>query len=970
MNTNMITQYQAQYFAHKLTKRCTANSLEKLTGTLLDAQVDLNPHQVEAALFAFKSPLSNGAILADEVGLGKTIEAGLIISQKWAEGKKRILIIAPSSLRKQWNQEMLEKFFLPSVILEAKSYNAEKKVGKHNPFEQTEIVICSYNFAANKDEDVMMIPWDLVVIDEAHRLRNVYKTSNKIAKKIKAALTNSPKILLTATPLQNSLMELYGLVSFIDEYAFGDAKSFKAQYTRISSQSVFADLKARLSPICHRTLRRQVLEYIKYTNRIPITQEFIPSQEEQDLYDMVSNYLQRADLQALPSSQRKLMTLVLRKLLASSTFAIAGALDSLVRKLQRMLKSNNKLENYYGDFVDEGGDDQDLLNELRDEYGLDDDDILPEPLSQDDIAAIENEIVDLSAFRDLAMSIQENAKGLALLKALNAGFKKTKSLGALDKVIIFTESRRTQDYLLELLELNGYTEKIVLFNGSNADPKSRQIYADWKEEHKGTDQFSGSRTADMRSALIDYFKNNAQIMIATEAAAEGVNLQFCSFLVNYDLPWNPQRIEQRIGRCHRYGQKYDVVVINFLNKKNAADQRVFELLSVKFSLFEGVFGASDEVLGSIESGVDLEQRIMHIYQNYRSSEEINIQFDLLQEEMEDEISAAMDITRQQLLENFDAEVHDKLKVNLEQSKDYLNKYEQMLYKITYASLYDDAIFDKTTSDFELIRNPFTNMAGGNVIPLGKYRMGSPDNRPIEDAHIYRPNHPLAKCLIESICNLNLSVAHLTFDYTNHSQTITSIIELVGRTGWITLNKLTIDSAEYEDHLILSAITDDGANISQEQAERLFSLSAIIAESIPAQDKQSESLLIKKYEERKADVLDEISLRNATFFGEEMIKLDAWADDLKDAVERAIKERDKEIRQVRKDAKLAPTLEEKLLLQKQQKKLEAQRNKDRRELFEKQDQVDARREEMILAIEERLTKNIRENLLFTIRWIVE
>lgn len=965
----MITRYQSQYFAHELTKRCSADSLEKLTGTLMDAQVDLNPHQVEAALFAFKSPLSTGAILADEVGLGKTIEAGLVISQKWAEGKKRILIISPSSLRKQWNQELLEKFFLPSIILEAKSYNAEKKVSNRNPFEQSEIVICSYNFAANKDQDVMMVPWDLVVIDEAHRLRNVYKTSNKIAKKIKAALTNSPKVLLTATPLQNSLMELYGLVSFIDEYIFGDAKSFKAQYAKITSQASFDNLKARLKPVCHRTLRRQVLEYIKYTNRIPITQEFIPSQDEQDLYDMVSNYLQRGNLQALPNSQRKLMTLVLRKLLASSTFAIAGALDSLVRKLQRMLKTNSKLENYYGDFVDEDGDDQDILNELRDEYGLDEDDVLPEPLTQDDIEAIENEIEDLTSFRDLATSIQQNAKGLALLEALNAGFKKIKSLGALDKVIIFTESRRTQDYLLELLGSNGYAEQIVLFNGSNADPKSRQIYADWKEKYKETDRFSGSRTADMRSALIDCFKNNAQIMIATEAAAEGINLQFCSFLVNFDLPWNPQRIEQRIGRCHRYGQKHDVVVINFLNKKNAADQRVFELLSEKFSLFSGVFGASDEVLGSIESGVDLEQRIMHIYQNCRSAEEINVQFDLLQNEMEEEISTALDTTRQQLLENFDAEVHDKLKVNLEKSKDYLNKYEKMLYKITCAALYDNAIFEKGSSDFELKRNPFIDMAEGSAIPLGKYRMGSPDNRPIEDAHIYRPNHPLARCLIESICNLNLPIAHLTFDCTNHFQKIASIADFVGKSGWLTLNKITIDSAESEDHLILSAITDDGFPLSQEQAERILSLSATITKPIPIQNQEIINLLNEKYEGTKAEVIEEISLRNAVFFGDAMTKLDLWADDLKDAVERSIKELDKEIRQVRKDAKLAPTLEEKLVLQKQQKKLEAQRNKDRRQLFDKQDEVDARREEMILEIEERLTKRTEEKILFSIKWDV-
>ena len=202
--TYNISDYQAQYFAHELTKQCSSDSLEKLTGALFDAQVDLNPHQIEAALFAFKSPLSNGAILADEVGLGKTIEAGLVLSQKWAEGKRKILIISPTSLRKQWNQELLDKFFLPSTILEAKTFNASLKAGEKNPFEQDEIVIASFHFASNKDEHIMQVPWDLVIIDEAHRLRNVYKKSNKIAKKIRAALKTSPKVLLTATPLQNS----------------------------------------------------------------------------------------------------------------------------------------------------------------------------------------------------------------------------------------------------------------------------------------------------------------------------------------------------------------------------------------------------------------------------------------------------------------------------------------------------------------------------------------------------------------------------------------------------------------------------------------------------------------------------------------------------------------------------------------------------------------------------------------------
>jgi SNF2 family DNA or RNA helicase len=275
-----ITAYHAKFFAFELTKRVSSDSVEKLASALVDAQVDLNPHQVEAALFAFRSPLSKGAILADEVGLGKTIEAGLVISQKWAERKRKILIISPANLRKQWGQELQDKFFLNTLILEAKSFNEKIKEGNLNPFDQTDqVVICSYQFAKSKAPYLSQTNWDLVVVDEAHRLRNVYKPGNVTARTIKQTLEPFPKVLLTATPLQNSLLELYGLVSIIDGHLFGDLKSFKAQYSRIETStdsSVFEELKERLKPISKRTLRRQVLEYIRFTERKAFVFEFFP----------------------------------------------------------------------------------------------------------------------------------------------------------------------------------------------------------------------------------------------------------------------------------------------------------------------------------------------------------------------------------------------------------------------------------------------------------------------------------------------------------------------------------------------------------------------------------------------------------------------------------------------------------------------------------------------------------------------
>jgi adenine-specific DNA-methyltransferase len=881
MTQSALTAYHAKYFAHELTRRYPSDSAEKLAGAVASAQVDLNPHQVDAALFAFHSPLAKGALLADEVGLGKTIEAGLVLSQKWAERKRRILVIAPSNLRKQWYQEVTEKFFLPCRILEAKSYNTAVKNGDFRPFESTEIVICSYQFARGKATDVANTAWDLVVIDEAHRLRNVYKPSNVIANTLKLALANAPKLLLTATPLQNSLLELFGLVSFIDERVFGDLESFREQFANLSQEQVFQTLKARLRPLCHRTLRRQVTSYIPFTKRMPILENFTPEESEDRLYQLVSEYLTRDDLQALPASQRSLITLVLRKLLASSTFAIAGALSSMANRLRTKL---NKQEAAIP-LEEELDKDYESLAETADEWT---DGPPTQPLSDTDRAALEREIDDLEKFAQLASSIQHNAKGKALLKALAIAFAKARQIGAEEKAIIFTESRRTQDYLLRVLADSPFSEGIVLFNGSNTDDRSKAIYASWLQRHKGTDRVTGSRTADMRSALVDYFLEEGRIMIATEAGAEGINLQFCSLVVNYDLPWNPQRIEQRIGRCHRYGQKHDVVVVNFLNRNNAADRRVFELLSEKFQLFEGVFGASDEVLGVIESGADFEKRIADIYQRCRQPEEIKSAFDQLQLELGLEISEAMTSTRRKLLENFDDEVREKLRIRDESSRAYLNRFEHLLMQVSEFELKSNAEF-VGDSAFRLNTCPFPDKV--NDIPLGLYELP----RRSRDAHLYRLNHPLAEAVLDRAKARDLPPIEIRFDYGKHGSKVSLLEPLVGKSGWLALSLFSVEALDQaEDHLICAGLTDFGIVLDEHVMHRLLSLPG----SVAAPETPAESLteaLNSQTRGHQDDIQKAISKRNGHFFAAEADKLDSWADDLKIGLEREIKEIDRQIK---------------------------------------------------------------------------
>jgi len=948
-----VTPFHAKFWAYEITRRAPADSVDRLATALVDAQVDLNPHQVDAALFAFRSPLSKGVLLADEVGLGKTIEAGLVISQKWAERRRRVLVITPSNLRKQWHQELSEKFFLPCSIIESKPYNDDIKQGRFRPFERDAIVICSYQFARNKAADVHAIPWDLVVIDEAHRLRNVYKPGNIIANTLKQALAHAPKLLLTATPLQNSLLELFGLVSFLDDQVFGDVKSFREQFLQLGEDEVFRTLRARLKPVCQRTLRRQVTAYISYTRRLPLVEHFSPDESEDRLYGAVSDYLRRDNLLALPASQRSLMTLVLRKLLASSTFAIAGALQTLVTRLRKKVARKELTES----LTEEMEKDFEGLAGTEEEWS---DGAENPPLSDTDRAALEREIADLEAFRQLAVSITHNAKGKALLKALRIGMAKAVELGAPEKALIFTESRKTQEYLLRVLAGSPWKDGLVLFNGSNTDERSKEIYAAWKERHQGTDRITGSRTADMRSALVDYFREQGHILIATEAGAEGINLQFCSLVVNYDLPWNPQRIEQRIGRCHRYGQKHDVVVLNFLNSKNAADQRVFQLLSEKFRLFEGVFGASDEVLGAIESGVDLEKRIAAIYQACRKTEEIQAAFDELQLDLNFEIAETLNFARQQLLENFDDEVREKLRVRNEDAKASLGRYERLLMQVTQFELRDHARFVDDAS-FELQQSPF---AGD--MPLGLYELP----RRSGHAHYYRLNHALAEAVVGAAKgrSLNDELVDVDFDLSTYKGKISAVEPLRGRSGWLRVTALAIESLDQaEDHLLVAATAGDGEPVEEEAARRLFSLPAAIGNRLPMGE--DASALDRLSGEQQQRIQARISSRNAELFEAEADKLDGWADDLKLGLEREIKDLDKQIKEARKGATVAVSLEAKLAAQKQMKAIESERNQKRRSLFDAQDEIDRKRGDLIAQIEGKLTQKVHSECLFTIRWRV-
>ncbi len=925
----------------------------------------MNPHQVEAALFAFKSPLSSGVILADEVGLGKTIEAGLVLTQYWSERKRKILIIAPSSLRKQWSMELKEKFFLDSFILDGKSYKEEVAKGNKNPFEQKDkIVITSYQFASRHNEAMLLANFQLSVIDEAHKMRNYHKGEKaKMSFAIVNALRETKKILLTATPLQNSLLEIFGLVSVIDDFVFGDKKSFAKQFSSTAlTTSDMNDLKDRLKPIVKRTLRKDVVEYINYTKRIPIVEEFTPSSDEIALYDLISDFLLNEDLYSIPRAQRTLITLVVRKLLSSSTTAIMGTLGTLIKRLRKMVVEKR----ITGEDLELITDDED---ELIEDYLEEESDTPFQEvrLLNNDIESIENEIGELEIFIELAKTIEIDTKAKSLLSALTKGFEQQVKLGVKDqKAIIFTESRRTQQFLFDYLSDNGFEDKVVLFNGTNTDPKSKEIYKAWLEKYKDSDRATGAKSADMKQAIVDFFAREASIMIATEAGSEGINLQFCNMLINYDLPWNPQRIEQRIGRVHRYGQKFDVVVINFLNKKNAADRRVYELLSTKFNLFEGVFGASDEVLGSIESGVDFEKRILEIYQTCRDDKAIEEAFNNLQVEFSEQIKETTKKTRQSLLDNFDEDVHLRLKDTELRSNETVDRFSSLFWDITKAELSDTATFDYERQEFEYQGNHYQLISASKT-------------NPNQNAHTYRLNSSLGEEVINRAKQRELSLTKLIFDLTHNKYKISVLDDYKGKRGFLKATKVSINSYDTEEHVIITALTSDykvngearegslGYKLLNEEiATKLLSLEAALNTKVNIDTNDTEKLEYE-YLKQKDIILQVNETTNQTHFINQSDKLEKWSEDKLASIQKELKDTKAKIKELNRQARVSENIDEQTDIQLQIQAQEKKRRKIQREIFDIEDEIIEERDGLIKKLKKAKEQTVTTNELFTIQW---
>jgi len=969
-----MSVFQKRYLAEKISLQKMAGSLSRLSSVLAKSTIDLNTYQIHAALYAFNSPLSRGAILADEVGLGKTIEAGIIISQLWAEGKRKILIMAPASLRKQWQDELQAKFGLESEIWDSPAFRERVNSGEKTPFTYDGIFIASYHFVYSHLGLIEKQPWSVVIIDEAHRFRRVFKgrDASKMAYEIREIIKDKPKVLLTATPLQNSLEELYGIASFIDDKLLGSPYSFKTRFIQeIKDRTELAKRRLEelrslirgeekndptaISGIITRTLRKQVVEYVPFTDRSSMTFNFDPTDEEIELYEKVSAYLQRPKIAAIASTQRNLMILVYRKLLASSSFAIADTLKKLSDNLKTEIELREK-ESSAQNQNPEAPVDEDLEEELEElelegiEQKQKKEKVRVDPVYSDE--EIKKEIQELDEYYTLAIKIKENTKGVALFKALSDLFKQAKENKWPEKAIVFTESTRTQEYLSKLLEVAGIS--FTKFNGSNNSPEARVAFEKWKKDFPEA-AMQGSANANIRQALIYDFQKNKKVFLTTEAGAEGLNMQFCNIVINYDLPWNPQRVEQRIGRCHRYGQKYQVIVANFLNTKNYADKRVLELLEEKLHLFNGLFGSSDEILGALESGLDFQKKILEIYQNCRTPEEYEKAFSVLQDSLKDVISQTTLQYRNLLLENTDqsvAALFKKIKVETDQIISDFDKDLLRLCKITLGDKLkptkDEAIYSMDGFEF----------------PVAFRELKADEEGKISRAH---KEHPaIGQIIAENLILQTKPVPSMVFNLSKHEGQISKLKDAKGKNGIIFLWKLRITGVETEEILAPLAFIEE-ANGEFDVLDIAVASELLDVESESVADTFEnlpigKALLLKTWENWKKPVVEKYQKRNERLFDREIERISRYYDDFALRTQDKIKKYEEEKKEIIRKKDNSSDFSERDKYRKRMQDIDIQLGRLNLQMFKEKSEGEKNREKEQKELRDKLDLKFQEEMI--------
>jgi superfamily II DNA or RNA helicase len=809
--------FNLRMLAEDLVRVRRPDDRERYAASQRQARIDPNPHQIDAVIFALRRLREGGCILADEVGLGKTIEAGLVIAQSRAEGAQRVLLIVPKSLIGQWQNELANLFGIQAQETQAN-------------FTAPGVYLVGREFAGGErgaEQLAAASTFDLVVIDEAHEIfaalhrrydrDGIYdETSDEalMAHRVRGFLRSTPVLLLTATPMQNSLAELWGLVQYVEPTGtlLGDINTFRevfcADDDRILVTGQEHELQRRLAMVLQRTLRRQAQEFLErpFTQRRCRLYEYAMSDDERSLYDDVTEYLLQPTLYAFAGSQRRLLLIGFHRRMASSLRALAASLENVAERLRR-LRAGDRARVSTND-----------LRDLEDEDEADDSS--EEPARPVDRDAVAGELARVENFIARAKTLPHDAKARTFQDAIRVILDLGRESRGSGKAVVFTESITTQEYLRELLlDMGLRDEDVTLFRGNNDHERAKQAHARWQQEvgRNLTPGTRPTREVGTRLALVHEFRTRSRVLVCTEAGAKGLNLQFCETVINYDLPWNPQRIEQRIGRCHRYSQQRDVTVVNFIAKDNEAHRLTFEILSQKLDLFGKVLDASDTVLHEprtdapelVASAVSLEfeNDLRNIYSRSRTLDEVTHEIAALRDRIDvrrDAYEKEYKRTSQVIESRFDEDVRRVFRRLREELPAGFVQLDRDIADLVEGYLRSRGIgHDRAEQDGRIVFDvdPKSDM-GADVGDVRRFATG--DARGLDNAQHLNLLHPLVQAAITHARGWSGGSVDLALTLNASS----NLRALVGKTGVLAVAMVDYTGFEPVQRVIAAAVVGE------------------------------------------------------------------------------------------------------------------------------------------------------------------
>jgi hypothetical protein len=899
---------QRRLVAEEFVRIRRADERRRYAASQRRGRVDANPHQIDAVAYALKRIPEGGCILADEVGLGKTIEAGLVMAQLMAEGMRRILLIVPKALVGQWQTELYTLF------------GFDAKIGTLDPdaFVGEGVFIVNREFAGGVRGAPLISavdPFDLAVIDEAHEIfSGIYKRFDRkdeyveeskhtqTAHRVRGLLQErrTPVLLLTATPMQNNLAELWGLVHYIEpnHRLLGSLSTFRKVYVQQSQEDdglpdeLSFELRQRLKYVVQRTLRRQAQEFLEvpFVERQAKTVEYSLTPSERSLYNDITAWLMTPQLFSFTSGTRRLLIVGFHRRMASSLAALRASLDNVANRLREQLAGKDvsawdqTIDTFAADLEEADGLESTSLGELD----LDEEEA-PQNDEQRTEDKIQLELNLVDSFIVRARELEYDTKADCLLTALSVIQARQKNGSGTGKVVIFTESIQTQEFLSRLLIDNGYSPKeITLFRGTNNQARAREALKVWQQEVASTLPASQlpTNSVAVRLALVHEFKTRSKVFISTEAGAKGLNLQFCESLINYDLPWNPQRIEQRIGRVHRYGQKRGVTVFNLLDPGNEAAKLTYEILSQKLDLFGKVLDLSDDVLHTPDYdfpeslvsgvGVDLEARIRQIYQQSTSLDDVAAQLRELRDNA-DRKRCEFDETQERVAKLIESRLDDTVAQIFRRYKEELPaclaEIDEEVDEIFQAYLDAKQIAYERTDSAGLIKYKVESSAN---LP-GEYRSGCEvaigDVKQLEDGDYLYQGHPLINDAIEESRESTCEVLNVLLMPPKSA----GLEQFSGKRGRLRVSKLKYRGLAPVDRLVVTALTEGALDPIEGLAVGDI-LACRIQPTDPFTVDVEEQLFDECFEETVLEDQSEVTHEEEQIFESRLEQLDRYIED--------------------------------------------------------------------------------------------